>query len=98
GAARHERVALSDEGLRGASRTASDASPAAVPTAGDDGLLIMLPEIFRRRPQMLPPQEAYAIWAESYPPRPHNPLMEMEQATVAPVLASCAASAPRRAL
>jgi malonyl-CoA O-methyltransferase len=58
----------------------------------------MLPQIFRRRPQILPPQEAYAIWAESYPPRPHNPLMEVEQATVAPVIAACAASAPRRAL
>jgi len=47
---------------------------------------------------MLSPQEAYAIWADSYPPRPHNPLMEVEQATVAPVLASCASSAPQRAL
>jgi len=44
---------------------------------------------------MLPAQEAYAIWAESYPPRPHNPLMEAEQSTVAAILAPLSS---RRAL
>lgn len=44
---------------------------------------------------LLPPQQAYALWADSYPPRPHNPLMEAEQRVVAPIL--CAAS-PRTAL
>jgi malonyl-CoA O-methyltransferase len=34
----------------------------------------------------LPPREAYALWADSYPPRPHNPLMEAEQAVVAPLI------------
>src|SRR4030095_1288166 len=32
------------------------------------------------------PQEAYGLWAKSYPPRPHNPLMEIEQATVLTLL------------
>jgi malonyl-CoA O-methyltransferase len=36
--------------------------------------------------EMLPAQDAYALWAESYPPRPHNPLMEVEQSVVAPTL------------
>ena len=41
------------------------------------------------------PREGYALWAENYPPRPHNPLMEVEQAAVAPMLESLK---PRRAL
>ncbi len=40
-------------------------------------------------------REAYALWAESYPPSPHNPLMEAEQAVIAPLLA---AARPDRAL
>jgi malonyl-CoA O-methyltransferase len=32
------------------------------------------------------PQAAYAIWAKSYPPRAHNPLMELEQRTVLSLL------------
>jgi malonyl-CoA O-methyltransferase len=32
------------------------------------------------------PQAAYAIWANSYPPRAHNPLMELEQRTVLSLL------------
>jgi len=32
------------------------------------------------------PQSAYAIWAESYPPHAHNPLMELEQRTVLSLL------------
>lgn len=43
----------------------------------------------------LPAREAYALWAETYPPEPHNPLMEAEQSVVAPIIA---AAAPRRAL
>jgi malonyl-CoA O-methyltransferase len=34
----------------------------------------------------LEPQAAYAEWAASYPPRPHNPLMELEQRTVMALL------------
>lgn len=34
----------------------------------------------------LPPQEAYALWAAGYPPRPHNRLMEAEQAAVVELL------------
>src|SRR2546425_5806722 len=30
---------------------------------------------FGARP--LAPQDAYALWAETYPARPHNPLMEL---------------------
>jgi malonyl-CoA O-methyltransferase len=43
----------------------------------------------------LPAPEAYALWAETYPPWPHNPLMEVEQAVVAPMLR---AASPVRAL
>ena len=32
------------------------------------------------------PQAAYGLWAKSYPPRPHNPLMELEHATVLALL------------
>ena len=34
----------------------------------------------------LDPQSAYGRWAQSYPPRPHNPLMEVEHATVIELL------------
>ena len=43
----------------------------------------------------LPAREAYALWAESYPPWPHNPLMHAEQETVAEIIAS---TSPIRAL
>lgn len=45
--------------------------------------------------EMLPSREAYALWADTYPPHPHNPLMAAEQAVVAPIIE---AVAPRRAL
>ena len=35
---------------------------------------------------MLEPQAAYALWAPSYPPHPHNPLMALEQQTVLAML------------
>jgi malonyl-CoA O-methyltransferase len=36
--------------------------------------------IDKRRPvQVLEPAEAYAYWAENYPPRAHNPLMQAEE-------------------
>lgn len=45
---------------------------------------------FARRPgeiaERLEPQSAYALWAARYPPRPHNRLMELEQATVLSLL------------
>src|SRR5688572_22037688 len=44
---------------------------------------------------ILPAGEAYALWADAYPPWPHNPLMEAEQSVVGPMLA---AAQPRRAL
>jgi len=34
----------------------------------------------------LDPQSAYGRWAKSYPPRPHNPLMAVEHATVVGLL------------
>ena len=37
----------------------------------------------RRR---LDPQAAYALWAQTYPPRAHNPLMAMEQSIVLSLL------------
>jgi malonyl-CoA O-methyltransferase len=42
------------------------------------------------------PQAAYALWAEQYPPRPHNPLMEVEQAALTSLIAQV--PAPARAL
>lgn len=33
----------------------------------------------RRKPSTLNPKEAYALWAPTYAPRAHNPLMELEQ-------------------
>src|SRR5262249_43543480 len=36
--------------------------------------------------EMLSARDAYALWADSYPPRPHNPLMEAEQSVMAPTL------------
>jgi len=32
------------------------------------------------------PQAAYSLWAKTYPPRPHNPLMEIEQTTMLSLL------------
>src|SRR5262245_12417361 len=43
----------------------------------------------------LAPRDGYALWAENYPARPHNPLMETEQSVVAPIIASLS---PKRAL
>jgi SAM-dependent methyltransferase len=47
----------------------------------------------RRRP--LRAAEAYALWADNYPPSPHNPLMHAEQAAMAPIIQSMS---PARAL
>lgn len=43
---------------------------------------------FRRTdaPETIEPQRAYAMWAASYPPWPHNPLMEIEQQSVLSLL------------
>lgn len=41
---------------------------------------------FARRHISIEPQAAYQLWAKSYPPRPHNPLMELEHATVLAML------------
>ena len=43
----------------------------------------------------LPPREGYALWADTYPARPHNPLMEVEQSIVQPLIE---AALPTRAL
>ena len=43
----------------------------------------------------LPPREGYALWADTYPPRPHNALMEVEQSIVQPLIE---AALPTRAL
>lgn len=52
--------------------------------------------LFRfRAPAPLPTRVAYALWAQTYPPWPHNPLMQAEQAVVAPIIA---ATRPQRAL
>lgn len=32
--------------------------------------------------ELLTPQDAYALWAPNYPPRPHNRLMAVEQAVI----------------
>jgi malonyl-CoA O-methyltransferase len=38
-------------------------------------------------PLPMPAREAYGLWADTYPPWPHNPLMQAEQAVVAPLIA-----------
>jgi hypothetical protein len=43
----------------------------------------------------LPAREGYALWADTYPPQPHNPLMAAEEAIVRPILE---AATPTRAL
>ena len=48
-----------------------------------------------RRTRPLAAAEAYALWAERYPPWPHNPLMAIEQQVAAPLIAS---TRPARAL
>ena len=48
-----------------------------------------------RAARILSAPDGYAVWAPSYPPRPHNKLMEAEQRIVAPLLRI---AAPRRAL
>jgi malonyl-CoA O-methyltransferase len=37
-------------------------------------------------PETIEPQSAYAMWAATYPPWPHNPLMEIEQQSVLSLL------------
>jgi malonyl-CoA O-methyltransferase len=49
---------------------------------------------FRPR-KALDPQQAYALWADAYPPTAHNPLMLTEQAIVAPMIQS---ARPKRAV
>lgn len=44
------------------------------------------PFLWRTTPELVEPQVAYALWAPSYPPAPHNRLMEVEQATVLSLL------------
>lgn len=44
--------------------------------------------LFRRAPPTLDPQRAYALWADTYPPSAHNPLMRAEQAAMESFLES----------
>jgi SAM-dependent methyltransferase len=49
--------------------------------------------------QVVLAREGYALWAETYPPWPHNPLMRAEQLAVEPMISAAAsAAAPARAL
>lgn len=45
---------------------------------------------FSRQPKLVPerldPHTAYSLWASSYPPQPHNPLMKVEQAAMLELL------------
>jgi malonyl-CoA O-methyltransferase len=41
------------------------------------------------------PREGYALWADHYPPRPHNVLMQIEQSVVEPMLVAAAAECKR---
>ena len=43
----------------------------------------------------LPTREGYAVWADTYPPRPHNRLMAAEQEIVEPIIRL---ARPKRAL
>jgi SAM-dependent methyltransferase len=49
--------------------------------------------------QVVLAREGYALWAETYPPWPHNPLMRAEQLAVEPIISAAASgAAPARAL
>ncbi len=49
--------------------------------------------------QVVLAREGYALWAETYPPWPHNPLMRAEQSAAEPIISAVAcAAAPARAL
>jgi malonyl-CoA O-methyltransferase len=37
-------------------------------------------------PELLSPRDAYELWAETYPPVAHNPLMRVEEQVVVPIL------------
>ena len=43
-------------------------------------------------PLLLPPREAYALWADTYPATAHNPLMEVEQSMVERLLVQVSAT------
>lgn len=58
-------------------------------------MLGRLGRVLRFGGDRLPAQDAYALWAECYPPRPHNALMQTEQAVVEPTLSTIAASLGR---
>lgn len=51
--------------------------------------------VWQRSPRLTSVDEAYARWAEVYPPRPHNPVMQIEQDAVTSLLRAIGA---RRAL
>jgi len=61
----------------------------------DGSWLKALATRFTPRRVVLPARHAYALWADVYPPTPHNPLMQAEQAAMAPVIRS---TSPMRAL
>lgn len=42
--------------------------------------------LLRRPPRTLTSDRAYALWANSYPPRAHNPLMQVEEAAMRDLL------------
>ncbi len=79
-------------------RAAGAAAPDALPAAGDDGVLNDGDSSrwfdVRRAVRCCRRARRYALWAETYPPRPHNPLMEAEQSVVG-ADARSAAAAPR---
>jgi len=58
-------------------------------------MLGRLGRVLRFGGNLLPARDAYALWAESYPPRPHNALMQTEQAVVEPTIATIVASLQR---
>jgi malonyl-CoA O-methyltransferase len=49
-------------------------------------MLTRLKRLFRRRVRTLSSLDAYARWAENYPPYAHNALMELEQAAMLDLL------------
>src|SRR6202049_537990 len=61
---------------------------------GRTGLRRLAARALGRR-RVLPAREAYALWADNYPPSPHNPLMRAEQAVMASIIRS---TSPQRAL
>src|SRR5262249_5960507 len=91
------RAAVRAQVLFRAVRTARAAPADSLPASRDHGFLMRtLTRLLGRTAQTrMSSRDAYDLWAETYPPWPHNPLMQAEQAVLTRLIA---VARPRRAL